>query len=224
MARLQDFQSVTPSSSDNLLIVQPTGQGLAPFGSTIGNKAPKSDLAGPSITGSTNNTGSTISAGTFFYLNGSLVRAKSNIANGATLTANTNYETITAGGLNKLNDDYDNLNGTVTTVTADGITWTVVKQGRLYDMYAVIPVSTSNPITWGSLYVYRSSPFIYGLPIALTKKLVDLSYGTGSVALLQGLYTDLGSNYNLTTAADVFRTTPTGASSIDVHKYIRGYV
>ena len=105
MARLQDFQSVSPSSSDNLLIVQATGQGLASFGSTIGNKAPKSDLASPSITGSTNNTGSTIKASTFFYLNGTLVRAMTDIANGATLTSGTNYETVTAGGLNKLNDD-----------------------------------------------------------------------------------------------------------------------
>ena len=62
--------------------------------------APKTDLADISITGTTNNTGSTISAGTFFYLNGELVRALTNIANGATLTVNTNYEVITAGGLN----------------------------------------------------------------------------------------------------------------------------
>ena len=102
MARLQDYQQVTPSSSDNLLIVQATGQGLAPFGSTIGNKAPKSDLASISITGTTNNTGSTIKAGTFFYLNGSLVMSKTDISNGATFTANTNYEVVTAGGLNEL--------------------------------------------------------------------------------------------------------------------------
>ena len=109
MARLQDFQSVTPSASDNLLIVQPTGQGLASFGSTVGNKAPKSDLAAPSITGSTNNTGSTIAKNQFFYLNGTLVRAMTDIANGATLTSGTNYETVTAGGLNKLNDDVEGI-------------------------------------------------------------------------------------------------------------------
>ena len=100
MARLQDFQQVTPSASDNLLIVQSTGQGLATFGSTIGSKAPKSDLASISITGSTNNTGSIIPRSTFFYLNGALVRAIDAIAVGATLTANTNYITITAGALN----------------------------------------------------------------------------------------------------------------------------
>ena len=101
MARLQDFQPVTPTNSDNLLVVQATGQGLAPFGSTIGNKAPKSDLASISITGNTNNTGSTIKDATFFYKDGTLVRAKGDIANGATLTVNTNYIFVdTVGGLN----------------------------------------------------------------------------------------------------------------------------
>ena len=49
MARLQDFPSVTPTSSDNLLIVQSQGQGLATFGSTIGTKM---DKANPTGTGS----------------------------------------------------------------------------------------------------------------------------------------------------------------------------
>lgn len=109
MARLQDFQSVTPSASDNLLIVQPTGQGLAPFGSTIGNKAPKTDLASISITGTTNNTGSTIEAETFFYLNGELVRAKTNINNTETLTLNTNYAKVTTGSLNVLKSRIDTI-------------------------------------------------------------------------------------------------------------------
>lgn len=67
------------------------------------SKADKSDLASIRITGSTNNTGSTITRGTYFYKSGTLVRAKVDIANGATLTQNTNYEVITAGALNVLN-------------------------------------------------------------------------------------------------------------------------
>ena len=66
------------------------------------NKAEKSDLASISITGTTNNTGSTIAYGTYFYLNGQLVRAKATIANAATFTKDTNYEVVTAGVLNKL--------------------------------------------------------------------------------------------------------------------------
>lgn len=57
----------------------------------------KDSVASISITGTTNNTGSTINKGTFFYLNGSLVIAKTSIANGATLTSGTNYETVTVG-------------------------------------------------------------------------------------------------------------------------------
>ena len=64
------------------------------------DKADKSDLASISITGTTNNTGLKIPIGRYFYLNGALVRAKTDIANGATLTANTNYEAVTAGLLN----------------------------------------------------------------------------------------------------------------------------
>lgn len=48
MARLQDFQTVTPTSSDRILIVQSTGQGLATFGSTIGAKM---NAANPTGTG-----------------------------------------------------------------------------------------------------------------------------------------------------------------------------
>ena len=65
------------------------------------DKADKTDLASIQITGSTNNTGSTITSGTYFYLNDTLVRAKADIANGSTLTLNTNYEVVTAGALNE---------------------------------------------------------------------------------------------------------------------------
>ena len=46
MARLQDFQTVTPSASDNILIVQSQGQGLATVGSTIGAKMDKANPTG----------------------------------------------------------------------------------------------------------------------------------------------------------------------------------
>lgn len=49
MARLQDYPTVTPTSSDNILIVQSTGQGLASVGSTFGAKL---DKANPTGTGS----------------------------------------------------------------------------------------------------------------------------------------------------------------------------
>lgn len=64
----------------------------------------KTDTFGSINLTGTNNTGSTITAGTFFYNNGSLVRAKTDIQNGSTITIGTNAETVTAGGLNDLNN------------------------------------------------------------------------------------------------------------------------
>ena len=55
------------------------------------------DLTNIDLTGTTNNTGSTITSGTIFYLNGTLVKAKTDIANGATFTLNTNYEETEVG-------------------------------------------------------------------------------------------------------------------------------
>lgn len=69
----------------------------------------ESDLASIHATGATNTTGAIISSGTYFYLNGSLVRAKANIAVNATFTSGTNYEAVTAGGLNELKSAIDNL-------------------------------------------------------------------------------------------------------------------
>lgn len=67
----------------------------------VEGKANKTDLTSISETGAT--ASQAISAGTYFYLNGTLVRAKTAIANGATFTLNTNYEVVTAGALNELN-------------------------------------------------------------------------------------------------------------------------
>ena len=57
----------------------------------------KADTAGLVLYGSTNTSGSTITAGTYFYLGGELVKAKTNIAANATFTLNTNYEKVSLG-------------------------------------------------------------------------------------------------------------------------------
>jgi hypothetical protein len=62
--------------------------------------ANKSDLTSISESGTT--ASQAISAGTYFYLNGTLCYAITNIASGATFTLNTNYEVVTAGALNDL--------------------------------------------------------------------------------------------------------------------------
>lgn len=63
----------------------------------------ESDLAAIHATGTTNTTGAAISSGTYFYLNGALVQAKEYIDSGQSFTSGTNYEAVTAGGLNSLN-------------------------------------------------------------------------------------------------------------------------
>ena len=61
------------------------------------NAASREDIASIITTGSTNATGATITAGTYFYLNGTLVRALADIASGASYTLNTNYAAVTVG-------------------------------------------------------------------------------------------------------------------------------
>lgn len=56
-----------------------------------GNGATKQDITSIVATGTTNNTGNTITNGQLFYLNGTLCKALSNIASGSTFTLNTNY-------------------------------------------------------------------------------------------------------------------------------------
>ena len=73
--------------------------------------ARKKDLTNLDLTGTTNTTGSTIASGTFFYLNGTLVRAKTDIANGATFTLNTNYEIPADGGLNQIKTKEIDISG-----------------------------------------------------------------------------------------------------------------
>lgn len=64
-----------------------------------GKSAKSADLTSISESGTT--ASQAISAGTYFYLDGTLVRAKTAIANGAAFTLNTNYEVI-SGGLNSV--------------------------------------------------------------------------------------------------------------------------
>lgn len=63
-------------------------------------KADRTDLASIQVTGSTNTTGSIITRGTYFYLNGSPVRATEDIAANATITVGTNCAYLIGGGLN----------------------------------------------------------------------------------------------------------------------------
>lgn len=101
----------TPEAFDSTKWSEVTvGDELNGVKNTLNSKADKSDLASLNLTGTTNTTGSQINAETYFYLNGALVKAKVDIANSATFTSGTNYETVTAGGLNALQSAYKKLN------------------------------------------------------------------------------------------------------------------
>lgn len=65
------------------------------------------------IYGSTNDTGSTILEGQFFYKGNILARAKSQILNNEALVADTNYELVLWGGLNELSMQLYNATRTI---------------------------------------------------------------------------------------------------------------
>ena len=118
-------------------ITDPT---FAPYAKTnqqlTADKAERSDLATLNLTGSTNTTGSTITAGVYFYLNGSYCKAKTNIANGATFTLNTNFEVVSVGGeLSSINNSLtvEDISSqlTVNTLALSGASVVALKYGKL---------------------------------------------------------------------------------------------
>ena len=81
------------------------------------NKAERTDISSIITTGTKNTTGAQIARGTYFYLNGELVKAKSLIDVNDDYTLNTNYEVVTVGGvLTELNSNLAKVinNGEIT--------------------------------------------------------------------------------------------------------------
>lgn len=74
-----------------------------------------------------------ITAGTYFYLDGALVEALTNIAIDDTFTENTNYKTID-GGLNDLKGMADELDGRLDIVEGSITTLNTPSRGTLTDM------------------------------------------------------------------------------------------
>ena len=163
----------------------------------IATRAKKVDLTNISTTGSTNNSGATITSGTYFYKDGTLARAKTDIANGATLTLNTNYEIVTAGGLNSLNEALsDKLNFTYTPlleVSSTGTSISIAQNinnfklvalmfktaGDVYINYAMIPVAAFK--TGGIQVEYYDSSRHYAVVKYKTNTTVDTQFSGGTV-------------------------------------------
>ena len=126
---------------------------------TPSSKADKTDLSNIIQTGTTSTQA--ISAGTYFYLNDVLVKAKVAIANGATFTLNTNYEVVTAGALNELNNAIKTINTSLSTGLVKRASITVT---TTVDSYAVVNKSTYKhiisvcPISLAALaFVYQAN-------------------------------------------------------------------
>ena len=103
------------------------------FDGLSSGKASTKDLTSISITGTINNTGQTITAGTYFYLNGVIVKANTNIANGATLTNNTNYVEVPGGALN----DYEKTEWTRFGTDGAGNRAAYRKIGRMLELRSI---------------------------------------------------------------------------------------
>lgn len=136
----------------------------------------ETDLAGAHLTGSTNTTGATIAKGTYFYLNGVLVRAKEAIQNGSNYTSGTNYETVTAGGLNNVTRKTYTAN---ITSSSDGTFDTTIPTtaglmgGYCSSSYGMIPYrSSSSPTYWKFMLVDINSS---GQVICVKNKLQDVT-------------------------------------------------
>lgn len=145
----------------NILIKQGLEIAVPDFVITT-DEARKIDLTSIIQTGTT--ASQAISAGTYFYLNDVLVRAKVDIANGATFTLNTNYEVVTAGALNELNDKFNNLKGVTlqreTSEIAISATQSVTSL-NLNDVQDIfIAVSFNQAFTYASIF---QLPYIEGI-------------------------------------------------------------
>ena len=113
------------------------------------DEARKVDLTSVIQTGTTSSQA--ISAGTYFYLNNVLVRAKVDIANGATFTLNTNYEVVTAGALNELKDA---INGVVKVKVKSNISAQVATANNYVSVSYDLPSDMTTYL--GSIIVVRS--------------------------------------------------------------------
>lgn len=161
-----------------------------PYGLQDATKADKADIASIITTGATNATGATITAGTYFYLNGTLVRALVDIASGATYTLNTNYEAVTVG-----EELYDLGNYTVIHTAAANQTY----KAQLLDLrdYALaIPTNLRHRLAIRiSEIVYRSVSYAnYSIVNAATDGSINITAfrmvsSTNAVASIIGIST-----------------------------------
>lgn len=126
----------------------------------LNDKADKTDLTSIIATGATNTTGAPITKGTYFYKDGIECRAIADIATNATFTLNTNYVTVSQGGLNDVKSEAVNeaiaqIKSYTYSLTAKAIsagaigTWTINAPAGATRIIA-ITINVISPTTWGN--------------------------------------------------------------------------
>lgn len=115
---------------------------------SLNDLAEVTDLTNVIATGSTNATGSTIPKGLYFYLNDELCQAKADIASGATFTLNTNYEVVTAGGLNSLNSALGNKLSYINWANSDSLSGAINHVFTKDSYFECLTVTNTASQTW----------------------------------------------------------------------------
>lgn len=201
--------------------------------SGLAAKVDKTNLSSIEISGNTNNTGSAISEGTYFYKDGLLVKALASIANNASLTLNNNYKNVTEGALNELNRLSRRYGVTVYNyeiglALADGISNT----------NAYLQTAKSSLASWlhnrpSDELIHIDRVNIFGTNMVNTSsRLADNTIGLGTIALLNLvdvilvngtflIYDSSGLNYFYELSGSTFTDrgtqTPTAGSTISAY-------
>ena len=119
----------------------------------LADKAAKSDLTSIHATGTTNTTGAAIPAGAYFYLNGTLYQAKTQIDVNATFTVNTNCEAVAAGLANEvIQQTVDAATGTVNPNITERVLGNLTKIGKTATVNIIIEIKPGATVTTNEFY------------------------------------------------------------------------
>ncbi len=161
-----DADDITFNNTGTDIVANKVGSAIK----EVNAKSAKSaDLTPISETGST--ASQAISAGTYFYLDGTLVKAKTAIASGATFTLNTNYEVVTAGALNKIAIKYADYTASSASTGTGGYTaianlnnFGITATGKTFLGISIVSIGTVGdaftftlPQSNGNIYLYSSA-------------------------------------------------------------------
>ena len=165
----------------------------------LADKAAKADLTSIQATGTTNTTGAAIPAGAYFYLNGVLHRAKTQIDVNVPFTVNTNCEQATEGGLNTLNNNILDRSRQMNVIVPAGKSVDIILTGNNYaPSHGFFVVCTGNS---GSVI---AAWLCIGFGIRTTYHVVTNLHASASTAL--SLTSTVNGKYTLTNSNQSYQT------------------